>query len=82
MKSRNTPIAAWIQNDCKAGIFVNAPTKNARVSQTAAVVMLGPTDSKVFPILIETVSPFYFLNPWDIINILSTPIAKIKNGIT
>ena len=63
MKSKKTPIAAYMQKDCKAGIFVNAPTRNARVSQTAAVVILGPTDSSVFPILIETVSPFYFLKP-------------------
>ena len=35
--------AAWIQKFCKAGIFVNEPTKNANASQIAAVVILGPT---------------------------------------
>lgn len=43
IKSSMTPIAAYIQNDCKAGILVNAPTMNAKVSQKAAVVILGPT---------------------------------------
>ena len=72
-----------MQKVCNAGILVKLPTKNAKVSQMAAVVMLGPT----------------YLSPWAtlsssrvncsclsiallMINMLSTPIAKIKKGIT
>lgn len=77
-----TPTAAQIQNDYNAGILVNEPTKKARVSQTAAIAILGPTDFIALPILSGIVGCFCFLKLCVIINILSTPIANIKNGIT
>lgn len=75
-------MAAYIQKVCSAGMLVNVPTKNASISDTAAAVIEGPTS--VIPPFIFS-SKFY---PWLpliavlIMNILSTPIAKIKKGIT
>lgn len=38
--------AAWTQKFWRAGILVNEPTKKAKASQMAAVVMFGPTSLK------------------------------------
>jgi len=77
-----TPIAAYMQKDYNAGIFVRAPTIKAEVSHIAAIVILGPIDFIASPILSGIVGAFCFLKLWVIINILSTPMARIRNGIT
>lgn len=48
----------------------------------AAMVIEGPTDLRALPILSGTVAAFYFLKLWVMINMLSTPIAKMRKGIT
>lgn len=77
-----TPIAAWMQNDWRAGILVKAPTRNAEVSQIAAIVMLGPTVLSAWPIRSGTLIAFCFLKLCVIMNILSTPIARMRKGMT
>lgn len=75
--------AAWIQKSCNAGIFVNEPTKNANASQIAAVVIFGPTYLSPCETLSSNLEYWVcFSIAFLIINILSTPIAKIKKGIT
>jgi len=72
-----------MQNVCKAGILVKLPTKNAKVSQMAAVVMLGPTYLSPYATLSSSLvncSCLYIA--LLMINMLSTPIAKIKKGMT
>jgi hypothetical protein len=75
-------MAAYAQNDYKAGILVNKPKQNANISQRAAADIEGPT--LVIPILTFSCidSPYAYFIELEIINILSTPIANIKNGIT
>lgn len=65
-----------------AGTWVNVPTMNATNSQIAAVVIEGPTSNKAIEILSSIFSSLVLLKALEIINILSTPIAKIKNGTT
>ena len=75
-------MAACIQNACKAGILVRAPTKKAKASQIAAVVIDGPTSLNP----LETLSIRYLSSCLSIeflmMNMLSTPIASIKKGMT
>ena len=83
-KSTRTPIPATKQKDSRAGTFVNIPIKKANDSQNAAVKILGPTSfkakathSSTHSILSET-----SFSDLTIMNMLSTPIAKSKNGTT
>lgn len=62
--------------------MVSAPTKKAKLSQNAAVLMLGPTSWSPWPIFSERLCVGAYFTAFEIMNMLSTPIAKIKNGMT
>ena len=62
--------------------MVADPTKKAKDSVVAATIIEGPIFSKDFTILYLVVPCSYFSKVLVIINILSTPIAKIRNGTT
>mmetsp|Transcript_19401 Transcript_19401/g.22023 ORF Transcript_19401/g.22023 Transcript_19401/m.22023 type:complete len:201 (-) Transcript_19401:381-983(-) len=81
-KSTRTANAAIIQKHFKAGTSVEAPTKKAKNSPKAAAVILGPTSANPLANFSFAVSPSARLAALDMINILSTPIAKIRNGTT
>lgn len=72
-----------MQKLCRAGILVKEPTKKANASQMAAVVMLGPTYFKALDNFFSTDKFLSWLpTAFLIMNILSTPIARIRKGIT
>lgn len=71
-----------MQKVVKAGIFVKVPTRNARISETAAAVIDGPTSVMPPFILSNKFLPTLPFTAVLIINILSTPIARIKKGMT
>lgn len=75
-------IVACKQKVCNAGILVRLPTRNARASQIVAVAILGPTYLR--PWIIRSSSFVYCILSIELLmmNILSTPMAKTKNGIT
>ena len=79
-----TAMPATRQNDYSAGISVCIPIKNAKDSQNAATKIEGPISYKARAILwsISLTYSGISLSDLDIKNILSTPIAKIKNGTT
>lgn len=66
----------------RAGIFVKVPTQKAKTSETAAAVIDGPTSVIPPLILSPRVLPGEPFTAVLIMNILSTPIARIKNGMT
>jgi hypothetical protein len=62
---------------------VRLPTRKAKVSHIAAVVIFGPTYLKPWATLSSSLLNCYCLSiALLMMNILSTPIAKIKNGMT
>jgi hypothetical protein len=72
-----------MQKVCNAGIFVKLPTKNAKVSQMAAVVMFGPTYLSPWATLSSSLLNWScFSIALLMMNMLSTPMAKIKKGMT
>jgi hypothetical protein len=81
-KSNITAIAACKQNVCNAGIFVKLPTKNARASHIVAVAILGPTYFSPSTTRTSSLSDVCLSIEFFIINMLSTPIARTRNGIT
>lgn len=75
-------IAACKQKDCRAGIFVKLPTKKASASQIVAVAIFGPTYLSPSFTLASILSLFCLSMALFMMNMLSTPIARTKNGIT
>lgn len=63
---------------------VYIPMKNASASQKAATKILGPISfmAKAILNLISLTSSGTYLSALEIKNMLSTPIASIKNGTT
>jgi hypothetical protein len=84
MKSAITPRPATRQKFCKAGISVNIPMKKASPSQVAAQRIDGPISLRAKAILYSVFSTKAGISrsALAIRNMLSTPIARIKNGTT
>lgn len=84
IKSVITAIPATRQNDCNAGISVYIPMKKARASQNPAMKIEGPTSYKANAILSSgfVMNLGTVLSALEMRKMLSTPIAKIKNGTT
>lgn len=80
----STESPATKQNDCRAGISVYIPIKKASASQKAATKILGPISfmAKAILNLMSLTSSGTYLSALEIRNMLSTPIASIKNGTT
>jgi hypothetical protein len=83
-KSKTIAKPATRQNDYKAGISVCIPIIKARVSQNAATKILGPISCMAKAILYfgSKICSGTILSALEIKNMLSTPIARIKNGTT
>ena len=73
-----------MQKDCRAGMSVYIPMAKARASQNAATKMDGPTSLSANATLYfgSVTCSGTILSALEIKNMLSTPIAKIKNGTT
>lgn len=74
--------AAWMQKACRAGILVRLPTRKARDSQMAAVVMLGPTYLNPRATLFSIWGSLCLSMALLMMNMLSTPMARMRKGIT
>jgi hypothetical protein len=81
-KSNKMAIVACKQNVCNAGILVRLPTRNASASQIVAVTILGPTYLSPSITLYYNLSNGCLYIAFLMINILSTPIARTRKGMT
>ena len=73
---------AVIQNTFKAGMLVVIPTAKVMTSVMQATAIEGMHSYKALPILFSTDLFFTLSTAYAIMNILSTPIAKTRKGIT
>jgi len=78
-QTQNTAVR---QNTFNAGIDVRVPIPNVRDSIIVATVMEGPTSLIAIAIFILKSLFLKFLAVLVIMNMLSTPIARIKKGTT
>ena len=69
-----------------AGMLVSAPTANARHSDAAAAVIVGPTSCSTMAAVSSTGSAPTRMtrrsHALEMMNMLSTPMASTKNGTT